>query len=107
MGQRDRFQSQLGICFPLSEVCPVVLVVSSRPDETSLEERRAVDFVEREQPPHLLLETPVREAVGRELIPEEVGDDLVGEGNGVECHDLTFRWRRAFSATTAGVAHLH
>ena len=31
----DAVLHRIRICFPLSEVCPVVLVLSSRPDETS------------------------------------------------------------------------
>ncbi len=55
-------------------------------DVRSPEQRRVARLVETEQALHLLVQCGVGEGVGGELVAQEVADDLLGVGDGVE-HD--------------------
>ena len=55
-------------------------------DVRSLQQGRLPGLVQREEVAHLAAKPLVHERIGRELVPQEAADDLLGVGDGVQGH---------------------
>ena len=64
-------------------------------DVRSFHQGRLARFVERQQPPHLRVEPLISERIRRQLVAQEAADDLLGENDRVQRHELMRRSKSA------------